>query len=89
MATKTSSKIAAPIIKRLPPHNIEAEAAVLGSILINPESMNRVVELLEPDHFYSPQNKLIYEAVFTLYNQNKPTDVLSLGSLNTPSFSKQ
>lgn len=78
MATKTSSKIAAPMIKRLPPHNIEAEAAVLGSILINPESMNKVVELLEPDHFYSPQNKLIYEAVFTLYNQNKPTDVLSL-----------
>ena len=78
MATKTSSKIAAPMIKRLPPHNIEAEAAVLGSILINPESMNKVVELLEPDHFYSPQNKLIYEAVFTLYNQNKPTDILSL-----------
>ncbi len=78
MAQKTSSKIAAPMIKRLPPHNLEAEAAVLGSILINPESMNKIVEILEPDFFYSPQNKLIYEAVFTLYNQNKPTDVLSL-----------
>ncbi len=78
MAQKTSTKIASPMIKRLPPHNLEAEAAVLGSILINPESMNKIVEILEPDYFYSPQNKLIYEAVFTLYNQNKPTDVLSL-----------
>ena len=78
MAQKTSTKLAAPMIKRLPPHNLEAEAAVLGSVLINPESMNKIVEILEPDYFYSPQNKLIYEAVFTLYNQNKPTDVLSL-----------
>ncbi len=78
MAQRTSAKISAPSIKRLPPHNLEAEAAVLGSVLINPESMNKIVEILEPDYFYSPQNKLIYEAVFTLYNQNKPTDVLSL-----------
>ena len=59
MAQKTSTKIASPMIKRLPPHNLEAEAAVLGSILINPESMNKIVEILEPDYFYSPQNKLI------------------------------
>ena len=78
MAQKSSTKLAAPMIKRLPPHNLEAEAAVLGSILINPESMNKIVEIVEADYFYSPQNKLIYEAVFTLYNQNKPTDVLAL-----------
>lgn len=72
---KVTSK--API-KHVPPHNLEAEGAVLGSILINPESMNRIVEILEPDFFYSPQNKLIYEAAFTLYNQNKPIDGLSI-----------
>ncbi|MBE7707233.1 MAG: replicative DNA helicase [Cyanobacteria bacterium SIG27] len=72
-ATKTTSPI-----KHIPPHNLEAEAAVLGSILINSDSMNKVVEILEPQHFYSPQNKLIYEAIFTLYNQNKPYDGLSL-----------
>ena len=52
-------------LKHVPPHNLEAESAVLGSILINPESMNRVVEILEADFFYSPQNKLIYEAAFS------------------------
>lgn len=66
------------ISKRLPPHNLEAEKAVLGAILINPVSMNRVIEILNPDFFYSPSNRLIYDAMFTLYNQNKPLDALCL-----------
>ena len=74
MATKTKT----PVIKHIPPHNLEAESAVLGSILINPESMNKIVEIIEPEYFYSPQNKLIYEGAFSLYNQNKPIDGLSL-----------
>lgn len=77
MAIKAPTKINTPI-KHVPPHNLEAEAAVLGAILINSESMNKVVEILEPDFFYSPQNKLIYEAIFNLYNQNKPIDGLSI-----------
>ena len=64
--------------KRLPPHNLDAEKAVLGAILINPISMNRVVEILETDYFYSPSNRLIYDAMLTLYNQNKPVDALSV-----------
>ncbi len=77
MAIKAPAKVNPPI-KHIPPHNLEAEAAVLGAILINPDSMNRVVEILEADFFYSVQNKLIYEAIYTLYNQNKPIDGLSL-----------
>ena len=64
---------------KLPPHSIEAEEAVLGAILINPsETMNRVVEILKPQSFYSPRNKLIYEAMMLLFNQNKPIDSLSI-----------
>ena len=77
MAQKALVKANSPI-KHIPPHNVEAESAVLGSILINPDSMNKVVETLEPDFFYSPQNKMIYEAALTLFNQNKPIDGLSL-----------
>ncbi len=76
MAVKTPKNNLA--IRHVPPHNLEAEEAVLGSILINPESMNKVVEILDADFFYSPQNKLIYEAAFNLYNQNKPIDGLSI-----------
>ena len=68
---KTSSK--------LPPHSIEAEEAVLGAILINPsETMNRVVEILKPNSFYSPRNKMIFEAMMAMFNQNKPIDCLSI-----------
>ena len=64
---------------KLPPHSIEAEEAVLGAILINPsEAMNRVVEILKPSSFYSPRNKLIYEAMLFMFNQNKPIDSLSI-----------
>ena len=68
---KTSSK--------LPPHSIEAEEAVLGAILINPsETMNRVVEILKPNSFYSPRNKMIFEAMMAMFNQNKPIDCISI-----------
>ena len=78
MAFKAPTTKSASPIKHVPPHNLEAEAAVLGSILINSDSMNKVVEIIEAQDFYSPQNKLIYEAIFSLYNQNKPYDGLSL-----------
>ncbi len=78
MAIKPPAKTSNAIVKHIPPHNIEAEAAVLGSILINPDSLNKVVEILENDYFYSPQNKLIYEAALDLSNHNKPVDALSL-----------
>ncbi len=64
---------------KLPPHSVEAEEAVLGAILLNQsEAMNRVVEILKPESFYSPRNKLIYEAMFNMFNQNKPIDTLSV-----------
>lgn len=75
----SQSKGAIKASSKLPPHSIEAEEAVLGAILINPnETMNRVVEILKPDSFYSPRNKLIYEAMMLLFNQNKPIDSLSV-----------
>lgn len=68
------------IIKKLPPHNLEAEEAVLGAVLLNStEVFNRIVEILSAEHFYNPKNRLIYDAMFTLYNQNKPMDALSVG----------
>ncbi len=64
---------------KLPPHSIEAEEAVLGAILLNPtETMNRVVEIISPNSFYSPRNKLIFEAMMSMFNRNQPIDNLSV-----------
>lgn len=63
---------------KLPPQNIEAEEAILGGILLDPEAMGRIVDTLEPEAFYISNHKDIYIACRRLYNQNKPTDLLSV-----------
>ncbi len=46
-----------PIIDRMPPHSIEAEEAVLGSVLIDPEAIYRVSSFLKTDDFYIVKNQ--------------------------------
>ncbi len=67
------------ILKRLPPQNLDAEKAVLGAVLVDSNAMNKIVELLSKEYFYSPQNQIIYECFMTLYNQGKPIDILTVG----------
>jgi replicative DNA helicase len=62
----------------LPPHNIEAEEAVLGSLLIDPEAITRVVPILSPDDFYVRKNGWIYDAILALHNRRDPIDYVTL-----------
>jgi replicative DNA helicase len=59
---------------RLPPHNIEAEEAVLGSILIDNEAMAEVMVLVRPDDFYRDKNRMVYEAFLSLYERGQGID---------------
>lgn len=63
---------------QLPPQNIEAEEAILGGILLDPEAIGRIRDYLLPEAFYVNAHREIYQAAITLNNQNKPTDLLSL-----------
>lgn len=63
---------------RLPPQNIEAEEAILGGILLDPEAISRISDRLLPEAFYTSAHKQIYTAAQRLYNQGKPTDLLSV-----------
>ena len=65
-------------IAKLPPQNIEAEATVLGALLIDKNAIFRVSDMLLPEDFYSPQHERIYKAVLGLYEKRQPIDVLSL-----------
>ncbi len=53
----------APAGFRTQPHNIEAEQALLGAILINNEAYHRISEFLRPEHFYEPVHGRIFEAM--------------------------
>jgi replicative DNA helicase len=65
---------------RLPPQNIEAEEAILGGILLDPEAVGRVSDRLVAEAFYVNAHKDIYQAALRLHAQGKPTDLLSVTS---------
>ncbi|MEL7036439.1 MAG: replicative DNA helicase [Cyanobacteria bacterium J06592_8] len=74
---KNRSNISLPS-DRLPPQNIEAEEAILGGILLDPEAISRVAELLDPNSFAIPAHQTIYRTTRNLHLQGKPTDLMTV-----------
>ncbi len=64
----------------LPPQNIDVEQAVLGSILLDPNSMQRIGEVLEPQAFYFHAHELIYTACCALHSSHQPVDLQTVTS---------
>lgn len=62
----------------LPPQNVDAEESILGGILLDPEALGRVADLLKPEAFYINTHKEIYKATLALHHQGKPTDLMSV-----------
>ena len=60
-----------PLTFRQPPHNLEAEQALLGAILVNNEALDRVSGFLSPDHFFDPLHGRIFETLATLIHAGK------------------
>src|SRR5262245_30808142 len=71
------------IFDRLPPQNIEAEQAVLGSMLLDNESIHAVVQLLQPEAFLRDAHRKVYSAIVDLYNSSQNVDpVILFNELN-------
>jgi len=60
------------------PQNVEAEEAVLGALLIDPEAIFRVLPFLRAEHFYLQKHRWIFEAILALHEQRDPVDFLTL-----------
>jgi replicative DNA helicase len=69
-----------PVAGRVPPHDLDAEAAVLSSVLLERDALDRVLEILKPEHFYSDANRRIYEAATQLAIAGTPIDIVSIAS---------
>ncbi len=67
-----------PTGDRLPPQNVEAEEAILGGILLDPEAIGRVMETLNANAFYISAHQTIYRAAVALNSQGRPTDLMSV-----------
>jgi len=63
---------------KIPPSDIEAEQAVLGSMLTDKDAVISAIEVLKQEDFYREDNKIIYGAILSLYNRAEPIDIITL-----------
>lgn len=66
------------MIDRVPPHNVEAEQAVLGAMLIKKEAIAEAIEILRPDDFYRDAHRIVFEAMLELFQKNEPVDIVTV-----------
>ena len=71
----------APSGRMLPPQNIEAEQAVLGTVLIQDKALLKVIDLLQPGDFYRDAHKTIYAAMMALFDKHEPHDLITVTGL--------
>ncbi len=72
---------APPVIEgRVPPHDLDAEAAVLSALMIDPMAFDKVYEILKPEHFYSEAHRRVYEAAVDLRTRSQPVDIIQVGT---------
>ncbi len=65
---------------KVPPHDLEAEQAIIGSMLTDKDAVISAIEVLREEDFYREDNKAIFEAIFNLYNRAEPIDIITVKS---------
>ena len=65
-------------IGRIPPHSVESEQSILGSILLDKDAIITVTETIQPEDFYKEAHKIIYECMLKLNSKNEPIDLITL-----------
>jgi len=63
---------------KVPPQNLEAEASVLGGILLENDAMDRVLEIVTPDLFYRESHRKVFRAMMELSDRSEPVDLITL-----------
>ncbi|EGW38993.1 replicative DNA helicase [Desulfosporosinus sp. OT] len=66
---------------KVPPHNLEAEQAVLGAMMLDPEAGSSVFEMLQPEDFYRDNHRLIFSAIQDLFEKGDPIDLVSVAEI--------
>ena len=69
-----------PQIDRIPPQNLEAEASVLGAIMLDRDAIIKIADTLSPEDFYEYKNQLIFEIMLDLYEDRASIDVLTVSN---------
>jgi replicative DNA helicase len=67
-------------LKKIPPHNLEAEESLLGCVFIDQETLAKVLDSVKPEDFYKESNKILYETMLDLFERHEPIDILTVGN---------
>ncbi len=65
---------------RIPPQNLDAEAALLGSVMQRPDSMFEITDIITKESFYSEKHRIVIGAMFDLFKRSNPIDLLSVSA---------
>lgn len=66
------------MVERIPPHNDEAERSTLGAMMLDRDKLSEILEVVKGTDFYNENHKEIYDAIWELYKDNSPVDVLTV-----------
>ncbi|MBI9111346.1 replicative DNA helicase [Maridesulfovibrio ferrireducens] len=78
-----SSDAPSDLLRKVPPHNLEAEQAVLGGVFLSNSIFNDLVDIVHSDDFYSPSHHEIFKAFEALYAKNAPIDIVTVNEYLT------
>ena len=67
-------------VGKVPPHDIQAEQAVLGSMLLDKDAVIDAIEVLREESFYREDNRMIFSAILSLYAKSEPIDLITVKS---------
>lgn len=71
-------KASSDLLRKVPPHNIEAEQSVLGGVFLRNDIFHSLVDIIDDQDFYSPVNRTIYQAFQELYRRREPIDLVTV-----------
>ena len=74
----TVARSGVPLRDSIPPHNIDAEVATLGALLLDPEALSTVLRYLRADDFYRAAHRKVYQAILALFDRNEAIDLITL-----------
>lgn len=63
---------------RIPPQAVEMEQAVLGALMLEKDALTKIIDVIRPEMFYKDAHREIYEAIYTLFQNSEPIDILTV-----------
>jgi len=67
-------------VTRIPPNNIDSERALLGSIMLRPEAIHEIMDIIKADAFYAEKHRIIFQSMGELFQKNEPIDLLTISA---------